>query len=207
MLGIYLFAAILGGGLLLFSVLAGGDHDAHADASGFDADHDIGHDVDHDLGHDADAGHGGAGELVLGLFRPRNLTFFFAAFGLTGSLLTLLSPWSATASLLPSLGMGLGAMVVTHGVFEWLRRSESAVDVVSDSDIEGCVGRVVLPLEPGERGRIACRIGDREIYMIATLAEGYPTLPPGREVVVLKVFETVAHVMPLESRELPPSTS
>ncbi|MDH3456225.1 MAG: hypothetical protein OER90_05235 [Gemmatimonadota bacterium] len=207
MLGIYLFAAILGGGLLLFSVLAGGDHDAHADASGFDADHDIGHDVDHDLGHDADAGHGGAGELVLGLFRPRNLTFFFAAFGLTGSLLTLLSPWSATASLLPSLGMGLGAMVVTHGVFEWLRRSESAVDIVSDSDIEGCIGRVVLPLEPGERGRIACRVGDREIYMIATLAEGYPTLPPGREVVVLKVFETVAHVMPLESRELPPSTS
>ena len=207
MLGIYLFAAILGGGLLLFSVLAGGDHDAHADASGFDADHDIGHDVDHDLGHDADAGHGGAGELVLGLFRPRNLTFFFAAFGLTGSLLTLLSPWSATASLLPSLGMGFGAMVVTHGVFEWLRRSESAVDVVSDSDIEGCIGRVVLPLEPGERGRIACRIGDREIYMIATLADGYSTLAPGREVVVLKVFETVAQVMPLESRELPHSTS
>ncbi len=213
MLGIYLFAAILGGGLLLFSVLAGGEHDAHADASGFDADHDIGHDIGHDvhheLGHDADAshvGHGGAGELVLGLFRPRNLTFFLAAFGLTGSLLTLLSPWSAIASLIPSLGMGFGAMVVTHGVFEWLRRSESAVDVVSDSDVEGCVGRVVLPLGPGERGRIACRIGDREIYMIATLAEGYPALPPGREVVILKVSDTVAQVMPLESRELPPST-
>jgi hypothetical protein len=103
--------------------------------------------------------------------------------------------------------MGLGAMVATHGVFEWLRRSESAVDVVSDSEIEGCVGRVVLPLEPGERGRIACRIGDREVYLIATLAEGYPALPPGREVVVLKVSETVAQVMPFESRELPPSTS
>jgi hypothetical protein len=37
--------------------------------------------------------------------------------------------------------MGLGAMVATHGVFEWLRRSESAVDVVSDSEIEGCVER------------------------------------------------------------------
>jgi hypothetical protein len=219
MLGIYIFAAIVGGGLLLLSVLGGGEHDAHADASGFDADHDIGHDlghdishdVGHDVGHDADAVHhvhGGAGEIVLGLFRPRNVTFFLAGFGLTGTLLTLLSPSSAGASLIPSVVMGFGAMVVTHGVFTWLRRSESAVDLVSDADMEGCLGRVVLPLAPGERGRIACKVGGREVYLVAILAEGYvEALPPGREVVVLRVSETVAHVMPFESRELPPSTS
>jgi len=207
MLGIYLFAAILGGGLLLLSVLAGGEHDAHGDASGLDA----GHDVDHNLGHDADAGHdvhGGAGEIVLGLFRPRNLTFFLAGFGLTGTLLTLLSPWSAGASLAPSLVMGFGAMVTTHAVFTWLKRSDTAVDIVSDSDMEGCVGRVVVPVGPGERGRIACQLGEREVHLIAALAEGYTQeLPPGREVVVLSVTDTVALVMPFESRELPPSTS
>jgi len=207
MLGIYLFAAILGGGLLLLSVLAGGEHDAHGDASGLDA----GHDVDHGLGHDTDASHdvhGGAGEIVLGLFRPRNLTFFLAGFGLTGTLLTLLSPWSAGASLVPALVMGFGSMVATHGVFTWLKRSDTAVDIVSDSDMEGCVGRVVVSLGPGERGRIACQLGEREVHVIAMLAEGYTEeLPPGREVVVLRVTDTVAHVMPFESRELPPSMS
>ena len=218
MLGIYIFAAILGGGLLLFSVLAGAEHDADAHASGLDSGHDfdhdlghdIGHDVDHDLSHDADVGHAhlGAGELVLGLFKPRNFTFFMAGFGLTGTLLTLLTPWSAGASLFPALGMGFASMVATHGVFTWLRHSDTAADVVSDADMEGCIGRVVLPLAPGERGRIACKVGGREIYLTAMLDENLlETLPPGREVVVLRVSETVARVMPFESRELPPSTS
>jgi hypothetical protein len=82
------------------------------------------------------------------------------------------------------------------------------VDIVSDSDMEGCVGRVVVPVGPGERGRIACQLGEREVHLIAALAEGYTQeLPPGREVVVLSVTDTVALVMPFESRELPPSTS
>jgi len=219
MLGIYIFAAILGGGLLLFSVLAGAEHDADHDASGLDSGHDfdhdlghdLGHDVDHDLTHDADVAHAshlGAGELVLGLFKPRNFTFFMAGFGLTGTLLTLLTPWGAGASLLPALGMGAASMVATHGVFTWLRHSETAVDVIGDADMEGCLGRVVLPLTPGERGRIACKVGGREIYVTATLDESVlESLPPGREVIVLRVSETVAHVMPFESRELPPSTS
>jgi hypothetical protein len=98
-------------------------------------------------------------------------------------------------------------MVLTHGTFVWLRRSESAVDVLSDNDLEGCVGRVVIPLSPGERGRIACRIGDREVHLLAKLDPDYAAeLPPGREVIVLRVSDAVAEVMPFDSRELPPST-
>jgi len=216
MLGIYIFAAIVGGGLLIFSVLAGAEHDADHDVSGFDGGHDFDHDVSHDIGHDVvvhdgDVGHVahvGAGDLVLGLFKPRNFTFFLAGFGLTGTLLTVLSPWGAGESLIPAVGMGLASMVATHGIFTWLKRSDTAVDVVSDADMEGCVARVVLPLAPGERGRIACSIGGREIYLTATLDDQvFETLLPGREVVVLRVSETVAHVMPLDARELPPSTS
>ena len=214
MLGIYIFAAVLGGGLLLFSVLAGAEHDAHHDASGLgsghDFDHDVSHDADHGLGNDAGvthAGHLGAGDLVLGLFRPRNFTFFAAGFGLTGMLLTLLTPWSSGESLIPAIGMGFASMVATHAVFTWLKRSDAAIDVVSDAEMEGCIGRVVLPLAPGERGRIACSVGGREFHLTAMLDDNVEeTLPPGREVVVLRVSETVARVMPFESRELPPPT-
>lgn len=213
MLGIYLVAAIIGGGLLLFSVLGGMEHGSDYDASGVD----VGHDFDHDVGHDAgtDASHGAevgqgagwAGELVFGLFRPRNIVFFAAGFGITGTLVTLLTDTSTSAGLFTSVAMGLASMVVTHATFVWLRRSESAVDTISDSDMEGCVGRVVLPLAPGERGRIACRVGEREVHVVALLAEGYPeVLQPGREVVVLEVTDTVARVMPFETPQLPSST-
>lgn len=215
MLGIYIFAAIVGGGLMLFSMLAGADHDASdADASGFDAGHDIDHGFDHGADHDvghADADHDlrlGAGELVLGLFRPRNIIFFLMAFGLTGTLLELLRHPSTVGGLVPSLAMGLGAMMTTHGVFLWLKRSDSAVDALSDFDLEGAVGRVIVPLSPGIRGRIACTLGDREVYLIARLSEGHEgVLVPGNEVVVLRVHDAVAEVMPFGPAELPPTTS
>ena len=195
MLGIYLFAAIIGGGLLLFSLLGGADHDA--DAS---------HDFDHSFDHNAGASHDVAHHVSAGLLRPRNFIFFLAGFGSTGTLLTLLRNTSTVGGLVASVAMGVGAMLATHVTFVWLRRSDSAVDAISDADMEGCVARVVLPLAPGQRGRIACRVGGREIHVLATLAEGYrEALPPGREVVVLEVTETVARVMPFEARELPPS--
>jgi membrane protein implicated in regulation of membrane protease activity len=209
MLGIYLFAAIIGGGLLLFSLLGGAEHDADA---GHDFDHSFDHDAgaSHDVAHHATVGHPGsgwAGELVLGLLRPRNFIFFLAGFGITGTLLTLLRDASTLGGLIPSVAMGVAAMLVTHATFVWLRRSDSAIDAISDADMEGCVARVVLPLTPGQRGRIACRIGDREIHVVASLAEGYQeALPPGREVVVLEVSDTGAVVMPFAARELPPST-
>ena len=222
MLGIYLFCAILGGGLLAFSVLGAADHDAQVDGGDFDAGHDfdgghdfdaghdIDHDFDHDVGHDAGADHDahfGGAELVLGLFKPRNLIFFLAGFGITGTLLEWLTDASAVGTLVPSLGMGAVGMLLTHGTFLWLKRSDSAVDVLSDNELEGCVGRVVLPLSPGERGRIACSVGGREVYLLARLdAEYQGELAQGREVIVLRVTDTVAEVMPFDNRELPPST-
>jgi len=204
MLGIYLFAAILGGGLLVFSLM-GGDHGAD-DASGMDAghdfDHDVGHDAGHDVGHDAELG---AGELLLGLFRPRNLIFFLAAFGVTGTLLSLLTSVSSAGGVIPAVGMGLGAMVLSHGLFTWLKRSGTVAEAVSESELEGSLARVTLPVAPGERGRIACTVGDREVYIVARLAAGYDqTMAQGREVVVLSVADGVAEVMPFDARELPP---
>jgi hypothetical protein len=222
MLGIYILAAMLGGGLLVFSLLSGAHHDAgdidasglDVDASGIDADVsgvDVGDVHVHvggiDSDHDIHIGHDAAGELVLGLFRPRNLIFFLAAFGFTGTLLT----WTGTPENLTlglALGMGGGAWLATYGLFTWLRRSESVVDTVSEREIEGRPGRVVLPMTPGEPGRISCVIADREQYLTARLApEVAGQLEPGSEVVILRVEDGVAEVIPFDALELPPGES
>jgi len=190
MIGLYIFAAVLGGGLLLLSPL-GGDHDHHTGGG--------------DHGHGGDVGAHGPAELLLGFFRPRNLTFFLAAFGITGTLLTLAGAM-APVTLGVSVLMGLAAATLTHGVFTWLRRSDTAADAVADVDLEGGVGRVVLPVRPGERGRIACRVGDREMHLTAHLAEGvHQPLEVGREVVVIRMIDGEAEVAALEPPQLPPA--
>jgi len=215
MLGVYILSAMLGGGLLLFSLLSGAHHDVgdvdapvdvdasfDADVSGVDADVG-GMDADHDVhfGHDA------AGELVLGLFRPRNLIFFMAAFGLTGTLLT----WTGTpegTTLGLALGMGGGAWLMTYGVFTWLRRSDVAVETLSEREIEGRAGRVVLPVGPDASGRVSCLIADQEQYITARLAPDVGRqLEPGDEVVIVRVENGVAEVIPFDTPELLPPES
>jgi hypothetical protein len=216
---------MVGGGLLVFSVLSGahhdvGDVDVHGldvDAAGFDA-HLAGVDVDvagaevHvgglDADHDVDVGHGGAGALVLGFFRPRNLIFFLAAFGVTGTVLTVTNASTPNATLLLSLAMGGGALLLTHSVFSWLRRSETGIDAVGDREIVGRTARVVLPMAPGERGRVVCTIADREYYLTARVSKDVTErLAAGSEVVVLGVQDGVAEVIPFDMPELPPAES
>jgi hypothetical protein len=103
--------------------------------------------------------------------------------------------------------MGLLAMALTHGVFTWLRRSDTATDTVADADLEGGVGRVVLPVRPGERGRIACVVGDQEMHVTARLMEGaHEALELGREVVVIRMIDGEAEVSALEPPPLPPAS-
>src|SRR3989304_3450221 len=135
MLGFYIFAAVLGGGLLLLSQLAG-DHDANGGAGA--GDH----------GHGPDVGVHGPAELLLGFFRPRNLIFFLAAFGISGTLLTLTGSVAPLALGL-SVIMGLAAMALTHGVFTWLRRSDTATDTVAAARPRGGGGGGGLPARPG----------------------------------------------------------
>lgn len=209
MLGMYLAAALLGGGLLLFSLLAGGDHDAaDVDVGDLDVDVDVDLDVDvdaADIDHDVDVDHGSAAALLLGFFRPRNFIFFLAAFGISGLLLTWLDTPADTTLILAS-GMGAGAFLLTHLVFGWLRRTETAIDAVSERELEGHTARVVLPLAPGQPGRVVSMVADREIYLTARLAaDASEPIPSGREVVILGVEDGVAEVIVFDSLELPPA--
>jgi hypothetical protein len=226
MLGIYILSAMLGGGLLLFSILSGAHHDASdvdmtgldADVAGVDVDvagadvsdvdlHVTGADVDAHIDHDADWAHDAAGELILGLFKPRNMIFFLAGFGLTGTLLTLLgSPQGSVFGL--AIGMGAGAMLVTHALFLWLRRSESGIDTISEREIEGRAARVVLPLQPGRPGQVSCLVGGQECYLTARLAaDESGSVAAGSEVVILRVENGIAEVIPFDTRELPSAES
>lgn len=200
MLGVYLFATVVGVGLVLFSVLGGGDSDTGDIDAALDADADL----------EVEAGGGiaaGLGEIVLGLFRPRNLTFLLAAFGTTGTLLTL-ADTNPAGTLLMATSMGVGAWLLTHGVFTWLRRTDSAVDALSDRDLEGSIGRVTLPIAPGQRGRITVLVAGRQVHLTARLDPGVDRpLAIGTEVLIRHTEGGVAEVIPTDALGLPPSTS
>jgi hypothetical protein len=182
MIGLYLFAAVLGGGLLAMSVF-GADADAASDAGSGNAIAEL----------------HGAAEMLLGIFRLRNLTFLFATFGITGAVLTWLgasSGWAFTMAII----MGLGAMIINHALFAWLRRADSAGNLVDENDLVGMNGRVVLTVAPGERGRIVCTVAGREQYIVARLASGQSdALVSGREIVVVGMTGGVAEIAPFDA--------
>lgn len=205
MLGLYLFAAIVGAGLLVMSLVAGGDHDA---GGGADTDTpDLGgHGVETEHPLLADAEHPGFGEAVLSLFRPRNFIFLLAGFGLTGTLLTLLRT-GAAFTFLAALAMGTGFFLLSHAVFTLLRRSETGAGALTETELMGERARVTLPLVPGHPGRVACLLGGREVYLTARLAPGLTEpIAVGGEVIVSSVTNGVAEVLPPEryDRQLPP---
>lgn len=197
MYGIYLFSAVLGGGLVLFSLLSGGDDGG--------ADGDI--DVEVDAGAEGPGVHGHlGGDLLLGLFRFRNLTFLLAGFGITGLLGTWLGTGRTATAVLAGV-VGLSAMLLVHGVFTWLRRTDSGMDVFSDQDLEGSFARVVVPMTATTRGRVSCIASGQQLYLTARLdAGGGERLEVGTPVVILRMRGGVAEVAPAPSLELSSSS-
>lgn len=190
MTSVYLLCTIIGLGLLIFSTVGGGDDGADASDAG-------------DLG---DGDSGGATHFLLGLFGTRNLTFLLAAFGVTGLLLTA---FGAAPVVVVGIAAALGvvSMGLAHGVFTWLHRTDSSVDILGDEDFHGALARVVLPISAESQGQIACLIAGREMYLTATLAGDVSApLAIGQEVIILSTSHGVASVMPATQLETPPST-
>lgn len=194
MLGVYLFAAVLGVGMLLLSLVSGGDA---GDGPELDLDTDL----------DAEPEFDGGGELLLGLFKPRNLTFLLAAFGTTGALLS----WAGRPSglvLTLALAMGGAAWVASHVVFTLLHRTDSGIDALDDHDLEGAIGRVTLPITAEGRGQITLVAAGRQAYLTARLDPGVTrALPVGTEVLIRRTAGGVAEVMPTDTLDLPPTTT
>lgn len=180
---IYLFFLIIGGGLLTFSLLGGHDSDssAHADTHiGIDTDHHI--DV-----HSADTAHSGEVSPTnthssitdyhnqsslsdnVKFLSIRNLTYFMAFFGLTGTILTLISTailWTFAAAL------SAGGFAAWYGykLMKYLKTSETG-QAINIKDLSGKKAIVTLPIKSGNKGKVQVYINGQTEEIPAVLAE------------------------------------
>jgi membrane protein implicated in regulation of membrane protease activity len=210
MFGFYLASAIIGWafvGLFLFGGIDGdvdADLDADLDAD-FDADFDADVDVDADLDGDiAAAGSGFASSIAaagLSLLSFRSIMFFLAFFGLTGILLNIIDA-SFLATLVAAIGVGVFAWVFNSFVFRALKVADVS-STLRKSDLEGALGQVVLPINPGHRGRISIEVGDQHRYLTARPHEraGQSSFAVGDPVVVVGLDKGTALVTAVDVLE------
>lgn len=152
----------------------------------FDLDADADADVDADLDLDGD-GDVDADDLAVALaadkdievasggrkFRPylsfKFYTFSLAFFGLTGTLLTLLSGGvmlTFVLSLIMGLGSGLGMTYLLHAA----NRSEGG-KVGTGKDLVGTTAKVTIPIRPGQMGKVKLRFKGQIVELMAAQYE------------------------------------
>lgn len=220
MLTAYLAALAFGAVLLGASLLLGGDdvdadhdidldHDVDFDVDAdvdvdvdMDVDVDVDADVDVDVDHDLDVAHHDlhmAGDAAdAGGFNPllslRFWIYALAAFGLTGTVLTLLHVADLVhipASILTGAGIGYGV----GWTFNRLKRDVVTTETHSRG-LKGSEGTAVLAIGPGKTGKIRVRMGEQRVELLATAAEDV-SIRRGDRVLVVQVKEGMARVIPL----------
>lgn len=209
---LYWICMIVGGSLLVFSMLGAAhghtDADFHADVSA-DADIDIHTDVDvhadvdadtADVGHgDADAEHGDAASLATWL-SVRFLVYFVAVFGVLGVVFTYLTDVSGAGTLGVAVLGGLVAGQGVHQLFRKLRRSSSD-SATTVKDYLNQIGRVSIAITHPRKGEIAIQVRSYERYIPATAKHPDTTFKVGEEVAVVGYHAGVAEVISREEFE------
>lgn len=173
MFSLYLFALLLGGGLLLFSLLGG---DSEGDIDAFD---------------------GGNPMQYLSL---RTLTYFFFVFGGVGALLTWSWTGAATLLVLPlAAAAGLLVAGLASAAFGYIRRTNSG-DRDSEQSFVGLTGRVTLAIGAGGLGKVLVHRGDRAYELLARPFDATATaFPDGTAVVVVEMNRGTALVTPIDA--------
>ncbi len=159
---------------------------------------------DDDGGGDAGGGEGdgvgGDGGNAFVMFRRLPLgtiAFVAAAFGICGLALDAAGT-SGGATFVAAAVAGVVAGVLNATLFAYLRRSESSTDM-SDGQLSGKIGRVVLPVTSDQRGRIAVTVGGQQIHLSADAVPGSPAeLQVGAAVLVVEVRNGVASITRLD---------
>jgi membrane protein implicated in regulation of membrane protease activity len=177
---LYLASLIVGVGVLGLQFVMGS---SGSDAEASDLDHAEG---DHHGGH----GHPDAG-IVATFLSIRFWTFGLMAFGLVGSALHFLSLASPLVTAILSALMGLGSGTLANLTFRFLTRTHVSSGGEA-ADAIGQVGRVLIPIERGKRGKIRIALRGQTVDLLAsTDDEG---LKDGDLVVVEELRGTTAHV-------------
>ncbi len=211
MLTIYLACLLFGGVLLAVVILFGGDHDL-----GHDVGFDMHTDLDHggfDLHTDMDVHGGVPGDLHTDFhthgesippgegmaaaaqwFSFRNIIFFIAFFGLTGTVLTFVSP-SAVIAGVGAVIMGFLASTLSHRVFQYLRQTESGAGLV-ESDLQGLRGQVVITTTRTTKGKITTVANEQTLQMIALTAEeaSKEEYHPGEIITIVRIESGLAYI-------------
>jgi membrane protein implicated in regulation of membrane protease activity len=192
MLTFYLIALLVGGLLVAASLFSGGDADVDADVD-VDVDADADADVDADADGDADAGpaHVAPAFDVDGLsaWMPirsvRFWTFFLAFGGLLGTLLTLFDLLPALPIAVISGAVGYASGIGISTVVRRLR-TEDVSSGVSESDYVGATGTVLLPVAPGQVGKVRVELKGRAVDA-AAVTDDPDALAERSEVLVYEV--------------------
>ena len=190
MLTFYLIALLVGGLLVAASLFSGGDADVDADV---DVDADADADVDADADGDADAGHAQVAPAFdidgLSAWMPirsvRFWTFFLAFGGLLGTLLTLFDLLPALPIAVISGAVGYASGIGISTVVRRLR-TEDVSSGVSESDYVGATGTVLLPVAPGQVGKVRVELKGRAVDA-AAVTDDPDALVERSEVLVYEV--------------------
>jgi predicted membrane-bound spermidine synthase len=170
MLPLYLFALIVGGGLLLFS-LAGSELDSD--------------------------GVGDGGTMAHEFFSARAISYFLAGFGATGFFVGTLTDAAALATFVAAAVTGVVAATSAALLYAWLRDSESGVVATTADHFAGLPARVVLPVTSSQRGKVVVVSGGREVELLARLyGAADPECPRGSTVVIVEMQGETALVTP-----------
>jgi membrane protein implicated in regulation of membrane protease activity len=177
MLPLYIGSLLFGGVLLGASVLGGHDHDAGG--------HDAGHDAAHGGGQQNAAAAG-----LLPLLSLRFWAFTLAFFGLAGTVLTV----GGLGALTPVVagGFGLGSGYAAARVLRGLARRPLGLLGDGAANV-GREGRLLLPVRPGQRGKLRLSVGGISTDLLAE-TEGADALAAGDTVLVVGMRDNVALV-------------
>jgi hypothetical protein len=164
---VYLISLGLGIGVLGLQLATGHDSDADGDHS---------HDGDHD-----------------GLFflSTRFWVFALLAFGMVGTALTLLHLTAGLVTLAIAAPTGLAAGLGASATMKALRSGQVGA-TGSLTDAVGQVGRVLLPMKPGQRGKVRLLLKGHSVDVIATSRS--EEIPAGSRALVADVVDGVALV-------------
>lgn len=174
MTGVYLFAAAVGIPLVLWFVFSGGDE-----------------------GGDGGGGEGGLAGIAFRFLPLSTLAFVAAAFGACGLALELAGTGGGTTFAGAAVA-GAAAGALNSTAFAYLRRTESSTGV-SDRQLAGATGRVVLPVAGGRRGRVAVSVDGQQVYLSATTLPDAPAeLEVGTPILVVEVDGGIACVTRLD---------
>lgn len=190
---VYIFGLVLGGVLLIASMM-GGDHDSDAGDADFGGDAD----ADADAGGDVDAGddgpaHGDLGGIAALFLSLRFWSFFAAFFGLTGAVLDGFElTGSQTLTLGLSVGMGLFTGLGAAYTIRALTRGEVGT-VAGASDYIGQTGRVLLPVGGEGPGKVRLELQGTTVDVLAVTDDDEP-LAVGDTALVVEMRDTTAAV-------------